>query len=96
MFSKEYFNDDTGRFVIISLKTNKRYIIEPIHNNKTLGWGDVNVVTKNTEGAYGTKYKGSIDIDESIITEENGCTNISFTKIGESPYSYIEQLEKNL
>jgi hypothetical protein len=43
-------------------------------------------------GSYGKKHKGSIDLDESIITEENGFKNIVVLEVGESPTDYINKM----
>jgi hypothetical protein len=40
------------------------------------------------------KYTGAIDESESIITKENGFEDIHYTGIGESPFSFIEELDK--
>jgi hypothetical protein len=39
-------------------------------------WGDINPATKKVEGTYGSKYRGGIKEDESMITKENGFENI--------------------
>lgn len=88
--------DETGRHLIISLKTGKTYFIEPINPDNVLKFGDINPSTKRVEGSYGEKYKGSLSEKESLITEENGFINIQYAGVGTSPYAYIEQLEKNL
>jgi hypothetical protein len=46
-------------------------------------------------GSYGSKYKGSIDASESIITLENGFKNIIILGEGCSPINYIEKLLGN-
>ena len=88
-------SDDTGRFIITSLKTRKKYYVEPIDNGNKSEWGDLNPSTKKLEGDYGSKHKGSIKESESLITEENGFDNIVTLPPGYSPLDYIEQLEKN-
>ena len=86
--------DETGRFIVKSLKTGKTYYIEPIDNNNRSNWGDLDPVTKKMTGNYGSKYKGSIKPEESMITKENGFDKIYTLGPGESPLSYIERLEK--
>ena len=49
--------------------------------------------TKQVEGSYGTKYRGSIDEKESLITQENGFTNIIVLEPGTSPHAVIEQID---
>ena len=88
--------DETGRFIVKSLKTGKTYYVEPIDNGNRTEWGDLNPCTKKLEGNYGTKYKGSIKESESLITEENGFKNIVTLDPGYSITDYIEQLEKDL
>lgn len=75
--------------MIVSHRTGVKYAVEPIGNPKT-DWGDVNPATKKTEGSYGTKYRGSIDKKESMITEEAGFKNIINLEPGHSPNGYIE------
>ncbi|MBP5724946.1 MAG: hypothetical protein J6X18_15410 [Bacteroidales bacterium] len=87
--------EDTGRFIVKSLKTGKTYYIEPIDDGERLDWGDINPATKKIEGDYGTKYKGGVKPSESLITEENGFENIVTLGHGYSPLAYIEQLEKD-
>ena len=86
-------SDDTGRFIVTSLKTGKKYYVEPIDNGNRTEWGDLNPCTKKLEGDYGSKHKGSVKESESLITEENGFTNIKTLPPGYSPIEYIEQLE---
>jgi len=96
-FNKKFLTerDHTGRFIVKSLKTGKTYYIEPIDNNNRVDWGDLDPVTKKMTGSYGTKYKGSIKPEESMITKENGFDKIYTLGPGESPLSYIERLENS-
>lgn len=82
--------DHSGRFIITSLRTGKRYFIEPIGNTKTK-WGDL--VHGVVEGSYGQKYRGSIDKEDSLITEENGFKNIETLKPGQSPHAWVELID---
>jgi hypothetical protein len=70
-------SDDTGRFIVKSLKTGRTYYIEPIDSGERVDWGDLNPATKKLEGDYGSKHKGAIKESESFITKENGFTNIT-------------------
>ena len=83
--------DSTGRDVVTFIETGKKYFIEYIEpRNHKISWGDINPATKQVEGSYGQKYKGSIKAEESLITKENG-----FEEIVEgtgSPYSTIEEM----
>ncbi len=94
-FWERFFSESssTGRHIVKSYKTGKTYAIEAIGNPRT-NFGDINTSTKEVEKSYGDKYKGSINKEESLITRENGFTNIVETVIGESPYSVIDKLDK--
>ena len=87
-------SDDTGRFIVKSLKTGKTYFVEPIDGKERTEWDDLNPVTKKLEGDYGSKHKGSIKESESLITEKNGFTNITTLPPGYSPLEYIEELDR--
>lgn len=87
--------DETGRFIVKSLKTGKSYYVEPIDNSgHPSGWGDLDPVTKKFSSEYGKKYTGSVTDKESLITKENGFKNIVMLKEGESPLSYIDRVDK--
>jgi len=94
-FNKKFLTecDKTGRFIVKSLRTGRTYYVEPIDSNNRSDWGDLDPVTKKMTGNYGTKYKGSIKPEESLITEENGFTKIHNLGVGESPLSYIEKID---
>lgn len=89
---KKFFTktEDTGRHVVYSYRTGKTYYIEVIGDNHTK-WGDLNPSTGKLEGSYGSKYRGSIDSNDSLITETNGFTNITELQPGYSPYAEIER-----
>ncbi len=80
--------DETGRFIMKSRLTGITYFVEPIYNGKTPKWGDVNPATGQIEGNYGSKFTGAVTQKESLITEENGFTNIGYFK--GSPFGAIE------
>jgi len=88
---KKFFTDtdETGRHVVISFRTGCKYYIEPI-DGKKIKWGDLNPATGKIEGAYGSKYKGSISKKESLISEENGFENVIELQPGQSTMEYIE------
>lgn len=88
-----YNTDETGRFIVKSLKTGKSYYVEPIDGGNKLEWGDLNPSTKKMEGDYGSKYKGSVKRSESLITEENGFENIVELEPGISPIDYINRID---
>lgn len=88
----EFFKETehSGRHMVYSFRTGKRYFIEPIDGNK-VDWGDLNPATGKLEGTYGQKYKGSVSKKESLITTENGFINISTLEPGRSPMAEIER-----
>lgn len=79
-------SEDTGRFLVIDEKSGRKFLVEPIGNPRT-DFGDS---IKNEVQA-----KGSIKKEESIITEENGFTNITLLDVGVSPINYIHNLINN-
>jgi hypothetical protein len=89
-------SEDTGRFVVKSLRTGKYYFVEPIDNGERLDWGDINPATKKIEGNYGAKHKGAVTEKESLITTENGFEKIVTIPPGYSPLEYIEFLDKQI
>lgn len=86
--------DHTGRFVVLSSRTGKRYVVEPIGSPKT-DWGDIDVTSpgKEVTGSYGKKYHGAIKEKDTMITEENGCVNIKVLTPGTSPLWAIEDMD---
>ena len=94
-FKKRFlFNrDETGRFIVKSIKTSKSYFVEVIDGDERTNWGDVDPATKKMTGSYGDKYKGSIRKEESMITKENGFDKIHTLGVGESPLDYINRID---
>lgn len=89
-------SEQTGRQIVTSLKTGRKYYIEVIGSPHHEKFGDINPATKKVEGSYGDKYRGSIDREDSMITEEGGFKNVVELQPGESPYAYIDKIEHNL
>ena len=89
---------DTGRYYIADEKTGRVFCVEPIGNSSGHHqiWGDVDPASKTIGGNYGEKYKGAINKEDSIITEENGFTNIATLKSGQSPKDYINLLLREI
>lgn len=83
--------DETGRFIVKSLVTGKKYYVEPIGNGHPADWGDINPATKKVEGDYGQKYTGCVSEKESLITPENGFKLIETLGAGMSPLSVVYQ-----
>lgn len=83
---------NTGRHTI-NYK-GRTFVVEPIDNTQgkgRKGFGDINPATKKVEGSYGDKYIGSVHMDDSIISEKNGFTNIHLIDKGD-PYSMIKKI----
>ena len=79
-----------------SNKTGITYYVEPIDertDNKLNHFGDINPVTKQLEGDYGSKFRGSIKESESLITPDNGFVNIQTIPPGVSPHGEIERVD---
>lgn len=83
----------SGRYFYTDLASGRKFCVEPIGDAHET-WGDLDPVTKKMTGSYGEKYPGSIEKEDSIITEKNGFKNITTLGAGESPQSYIEKLLK--
>lgn len=83
---------DTGRFYII-MKSGRKFCVEPLHAYNQ-GWGNINPATKKLE-IVTSKYIGSIDPKDSIITKENGFKNICVLEPGTSPIGFIEALDSS-
>jgi len=86
-------SDHTGRHFVVSMRTGKKYGIEPIDGKEKRKWGDVNPASGKVEGSYGSKYKGSIKASESLINEDNGFKNIIELEPGMSPAAQIELMD---
>ena len=82
-----------GKFTVFSIRTGKRYFVEPIENEHTPVWGDVNPATGKIEGSYGSKNRGGVKEKESLITKENGFSKIHYAGVGCSPNSLIDELD---
>ena len=85
--------DETGRFIVTSLRTGRKYFVEPIGKSKT-DWGSINPATGNLMNKKGhDKYQGSINEKDSLITPENGFKNIIMLDVGKSPLAYIDEID---
>ena len=86
-------SEDTGRFLVKSLKSGKTYFVEAI-GDPHLEWGSLDPATKDLNNKKGwKKYKGSIEENETLITKENGFDKIYELKPGENPLGFIEILD---
>jgi hypothetical protein len=98
-FKKRFLTDrdESGRFVVTSLKTGKQYFVEPIGSDRMADWGSYNPSTGNVENKKGAgKFRGSIDEKDSLITKENGFEKIKYSGVGTSPFSVIEEMDNEL
>lgn len=87
-------SEDTGRFIVKSLRTGKTYFVEAIDGDEKSVWGDLDPVMKKLQTSnYGNKHKGSIKPSESMIDEENGFTKIHNLGVGVSPIDYINRID---
>lgn len=86
--------DDTGRFIVYSYRTGVRYFVEPIDNRERTdwtNWGSIDPSTGTLVNKPGfRKYHGAINEKDSLITEENGFTQIKMCEPGLSPHAWIE------
>lgn len=87
---------DTGRHYYTY--KGRTFCIEPIDNSGGKGklWGDLNPATKKMEGNYGSKNRGSVTEEESIITKENGFDDIHYSPVGSNPIGYIRSFMDRL
>ena len=91
-FLKE--SDKTGRFIVKSKITGKKYFVEPIGNTHAADWGDLDPATKKMTGADGERYEGCVTEKESLITKENGFEKIELLDAGVSPLSVIDARDR--
>lgn len=89
-----YDSDRTGRFIIKSKVTGRKYYVEPIGNTRSADWGDLDPTTKKMTGDYGDKYEGCVEEKDSLITEENGFEKIEVLGVGVSPLSAIDARDR--
>ena len=86
-------SDETGKHIVYSIRTGRRYYIEPIGDGRGGDWGSYNPGTGNIEHKKGDgKYTGSVKEEDSVITEANGFKNIEVVERG-SPYGCIEEMD---
>jgi len=89
-----YKTEDSGRFIVTSIRTGKEYFVEAI-GDPHVQWGSVDQSSGKMNVKKGWKrYRGSIETEESLINEENGFEKVHNLKAGESPLAYIERLDE--
>jgi len=89
--------DETGRFIYHSPRTGKKYFVEPM-GDPHRQWGSVDPSDSGPKGKLmhkkgDGKFRGSIDEKDSLITEENGFTNIKILEPGMSPLAYLDMID---
>ena len=85
--------DESGRFIVKSVRTGKIYAVEPIGDPHNV-WGSIDPATKTLVNKPGyKKHRGSIDAKDSLITEANGFGNILMLEPGTSPMLAIEAID---
>lgn len=85
--------DETGRFVVKSIRTGRSYFVEPI-GDPHREWGSVDPASKEmTHKKAWKKYRGSIHEKDSLITDANGFENIRVLEPGVSPLAAIETID---
>jgi hypothetical protein len=83
--------DETGRFIVHSMRTGVTYYVEPILGAQTPKWGSIDPATGKLMNKKGhDKYTGAVTKDESLITEANGFKNVEMLEPGLSPLAVIE------
>lgn len=86
--------DETGRFLVYSPRTGITYFVEPLTDGGKRTWGDYDPIQGKTTGGYGEKYTGAIHKSQSMITPENGMTNIQVLPPGVSPHGEIDSVDE--
>lgn len=90
--------DETGRFIVASKRTGRRYFVEPIDNRQKTDWtkwGSIDPATGKMMNKDGfRKYTGAIEEKDSLITPENGFKNIKMLEPGLSPLAYIDFIDE--
>lgn len=74
---------------------NVKFTVEVVKNrNRTPTWADYNPATGKMEGKFGNDI--GVEEKDSMITKENGYTNIVTLPPGTSPEGYIDQRMKEI
>lgn len=88
--------DETGRFIVTSARTGRRYFVEAI-GDPHREWGSVtpgdNSAKLATKKGW-KKYRGSVDEEDSLISEANGFSKVHDLEPGVSPMAYIDILDE--
>lgn len=95
-FKKNFLinSEETGRFIVISLRTGTKFYVEVIGDGRGGDWGSENPATKEIEHKKGDgKYTGSVTEGESVITLQNGFSAEQIHYTGNSYSGLIEELD---
>ena len=78
-------SEDTGRHIVKSIRTGRKYYVEPVFKYTMKPW----------ECSLMPEYlaPGSVRMEESIVTKENGFDEVHFVDSG-SPYEQINKLDE--
>jgi len=95
-FNKRFLTntDETGRFIVSSIRTGAKYYVEVIMGAHTPEWGSIDPASGDLMHKKGDgKYTGGIKEKDSLITPENGFKKIHVLGVGESPLGMIDRLD---
>lgn len=86
--------DETGRFIVVSQRTGRKYFIEPILTDRPMEFGSIDPATGKLMHKKGDgKYTGAVKPKESLITKENGFEKIHLLDKGTSPHHAIDVID---
>lgn len=75
-------SEKTGRHIVTSFRTGRKYYVEPIGNNRQADWGHY-LHNENI---------GAVKEQDSIVKKENGFDKVHLIAAG-SPYDKINKLD---
>jgi hypothetical protein len=89
--------DKTGRFVVVSKRTGRKYFVEPVGDPHT-NWGSIDPANQGADGKLthkkgDGKYRGSVDEKDSLVKLENGFDKVHILEKGTSPLQAIDHLD---
>lgn len=85
--------DETGRFIVKSFRTGKTYYVEPVGDTRT-HWGSIDPASGTLMNKKGhDKYRGSVDVKDSMIKLENGFSRVHDLDPGTSPFHAIDVID---
>lgn len=81
--------DDTGRFIVISRRTGRKYFVEPIETAHTPKWGSVDPATDQLMHKKGDgKYRGGIGFSpDKIHMLDRGTSPLHAIDVLDAKYS---------